>query len=469
MIRKLLTSILCLLMALSLPLCSLAATQTTLTLIPGDDMAKEQIVKELADALAIQATYDDEAGALSILVSGESVLTIALRVAEDGLFAQSAILGEKPVYLSIEDIQALLKSVMEQSGADSAQIGQMFPALPTAELGSIAEAKTGSLSKEDAIAQIKESFKDDPVFAEMITDVIERTVETDGVYESELHDTATKKIELTITSADYVKMCDSNFMRKTMTSVVDQQFATLSDEEKAAKVDEMLEQVKKVYTDINLNVPIVVYTADMGETLVAMNVEAVADGTVDSTVTENGETKTTTTPVNTKAPMSYYRLTKDGTVTHSASMNVLNDDKSVCTIEGKLDRFSDGTDSGIIGMLADSQEFVLTYSKAVVDGARNREVSVYTRSDATSILEPAASDRPLISIRLESKDVDDALLAAVKAATPETSVEALRLEGDEAETFLGALTTNAMQALYAALSKMPPSVLELIGSFAQPK
>lgn len=93
MIRKWLTTLLCLLLSLALPLCALADTQHTVQVIPGDDMASVDGVKDLCDALAVKVTTNDKAGALTLNLSGTDVLNVKLTADENGLYVQSELLG----------------------------------------------------------------------------------------------------------------------------------------------------------------------------------------------------------------------------------------------------------------------------------------------------------------------------------------------------------------------------------------
>ena len=67
MLRKLLSSILCVLLAVMLPLCAFAATEGTLTIIPGDELASNTMIKDLCDALAFKGIVDLENNAGSFV------------------------------------------------------------------------------------------------------------------------------------------------------------------------------------------------------------------------------------------------------------------------------------------------------------------------------------------------------------------------------------------------------------------
>lgn len=62
MTRKLITTLLCLVLAVALPLAALADTRHTLTLIPGDDLSAVPAIADLCDALSLTLTKGEKSG-----------------------------------------------------------------------------------------------------------------------------------------------------------------------------------------------------------------------------------------------------------------------------------------------------------------------------------------------------------------------------------------------------------------------
>lgn len=71
MTRKLITTLLCLVLAVALPLAALADTRHTLTLIPGDDLSAVPAIADLCDALSLTLTKGEKSGGLTLSVGGE--------------------------------------------------------------------------------------------------------------------------------------------------------------------------------------------------------------------------------------------------------------------------------------------------------------------------------------------------------------------------------------------------------------
>ena len=78
MTRKLITTLLCLVLAVALPLAALADTRHTLTLIPGDDLSAVPAIADLCDALSLTLTKGEKSGGLTLSVGGEDIATVAL-------------------------------------------------------------------------------------------------------------------------------------------------------------------------------------------------------------------------------------------------------------------------------------------------------------------------------------------------------------------------------------------------------
>lgn len=93
MTRKLITTLLCLVLAVALPLAALADTRHTLTLIPGDDLSAVPAIADLCDALSLTLTKGEKSGGLTLSVGGEDIATVALGADSTGLYVQSRCWG----------------------------------------------------------------------------------------------------------------------------------------------------------------------------------------------------------------------------------------------------------------------------------------------------------------------------------------------------------------------------------------
>ena len=103
MTRKLITTLLCLVLAVALPLAALADTRHTLTLIPGDDLSAVPAIADLCDALSLTLTKGEKSGGLTLSVGGEDIATVALGADSNGVYVESTLLGDDVYYVNWDD------------------------------------------------------------------------------------------------------------------------------------------------------------------------------------------------------------------------------------------------------------------------------------------------------------------------------------------------------------------------------
>ena len=121
MIRKLITTILCLTLAAALPLAALADTQHTLEIVPGDEIAALSPAGDFCEALGLTFTRGEKSAALTLSISDTPIATVALGVDMDALYVQSSLLGDDVFYVGWEDgfdfLEDLFKAALEGQAA----------------------------------------------------------------------------------------------------------------------------------------------------------------------------------------------------------------------------------------------------------------------------------------------------------------------------------------------------------------
>lgn len=462
MIRKILTAILCLAMALALPLASLAATETTVSVAPGSAYSSIPMLNDLLDALSLSFVSDEDAtaGSFSLRISGQDALTIAARVDKDALYIDNVILGDDPVCLPFSDIEKLFKEAMKASGMDEAAFASLEEALsgimsgkPVNRLG-LRELK--GLSFTEKMEQLKTVFAADSAMVAYIDDIQQRMKVTDGVYTSHDHDVASQKWELTITKDDYMKLFETDYVKSAFRF-----FARASGGE--FEVDELLDAMNDAMKDVDINAQTTMYTYDKGKVLVSFETTVAVTGTVDSVKEIDGSMTTTKQAVNTETAMAYNRLTSKGVTSHLGTMTMMNDGEQMMTARFKMDE-SDENAKGTLGMLVDGTEMNVGYEQTLADDVTTREISLYMRENATSLLEPAAYESPIFTVKVENKPNDGSGLQKVLNATVGSSIQPLIMGQDEMQTYLSGLLTRAQQTLFNIISMLPESVVQNLGT-----
>ena len=166
----------------------------------------------------------------------------------------------------------------------------------------------------------------------------------------------------------------------------------------------------------------------------------------------------------TEADLAFVLTEEDGSYTLDGAMNEVDDgkEKPILTVKGVL-TVADGKADGWLALLADETQITFTYAASVEGDSTDRVMALYVRENAVALTELAASERPLFSLRLKTtENADDSALKAIEAATAETALQPLQMSDEDCTAYITSISTNATQVLYAVLSKLPSSVIELM-------
>ena len=486
--NKLLAVLLALLLCALLPLGALAATEYSFQLIPGDDMASVDAVKDLFDALTVRFLKGETSGMLTLSLSGEDVFSAAARMTGDGLYLDSAILGDKPVYASAEDIgQVLTQLASADETMDAETVSQIKPMIAQlfSQAGMMSELKgtalaepsvtlpTEIVSNEELRAQLQKAFADDEVMADYVLGILDRAEITEGSFTSDAHDPATQSMKITLNKDDVAKLQSSSTVQKMLTNS-----GSMTEEEAAAELKKAMDNMEK------MDVVMTLYADDSHLVALEMTMDSAMNVTDD-----DGETEKESVQMN----AAYNRLTKDGVVNHSATMMLGEDGETEAdlafvltakdgsyTLDGAMNEVDDGKEEpmltvkgvfssvdgksdGWLAMLADETQLTVTCSGSAEGDQTERLISAYVRENAVAITELAASERPLFSLRmLTAENADDSALKTVESATAESALQPLQMSDEECTDYITSISTNATQVLYTVLSKLPSSVIELL-------
>ena len=320
---KLLAVLLALLLCAMLPLSALAATEYSVQLIPGDDMASVPAVKDLCDALTLRLLQGENSGMLTLNLSGEDVFSAAARVTGDGLYLDSAILGDKPVYASAEDIgQVLTQLASAEEGMTQETLNQIKPMIAHlfSQAGMMSELKgmaladpsvtpPAELKSDELREQLQKLYGDDPAMLDYVLGILDRAEITEGSFTSDAHDPATQSIKITLTKDDVAKLQSSSTVQKILTNS-----DSMTGEEAAAELKKAMDNMEK------MDVVMTLYADDSHLVALEMTMDSAMTVTDDDGETERESVQMTA---------AYNRLTKDGVVNHSATMMLGEDGKEV--------------------------------------------------------------------------------------------------------------------------------------------
>lgn len=466
MIRKWMSVLLALMLAVMMPVCAMAeALQHTLTIVPGDFIAAEPAIADLLDVLAITVTPGEKSGALTLTLGDTDIVTAALGADTTALYAYSnELLGETVVHVTWDDAFELIKGLvamqMYNENVDTAGIESIMSQIDLykqqliAAIGGEIQVNTGMVSKEEAMAQLGEVLGDYPEMMAWAEELYGKLTPEEGAFTSELRDTADQKYSLTMTEEDILKLMDTDYVEYTIQSQMLQTNPDLDGDTLAKETEEALQEAREELEKLDMEITADVYTLDAGATLVGLD--------MDMSIVNKDDVDT-----EGKITMDYERLTTEAGVSYKGAMLMNADETDI--VEMKLDAMCgvDGVTKGLFGLLSDGEEFVVQFGSEKAEAETVSFASLYMRSDATAILEPAASDRPLITFNVLSQPADHAVLAAIGAADASTSVDILKLSEEEMQAFGNNVSSRAMQVLFTAMSKLPTSTLSLFMGEAQ--
>ena len=459
MIRKWTLTLLSLMLALMLPFGALADTQHTLSIIPGELLASEQAIADLLDVIDLRVTGGERSGALTVLMNDQALVTLGLTADTTALYVASEVLGTDVLYVTWDDAFAmltdLLKASLAESGADNVSIQALESSMAEAKQSIVSAIATGVQMQpqvaapatfEESLAVIEQMFPNDPGMVKYITSLYEDMIIEDGSFADENRDTADQKYRMTMDEADLIAVCDTAYMRSMMMEVLAVEEPEATEEELSKAVDELIAEVKKLYEESGFEMIMDVYSLDAGQTVVG--VDMLMNMSVEGTTMQ--------------MDAAYDRLTDEEGASHKANAAMSVDGENV-EVVFDLYRSNSGKSEGMLGMLAAGEEIIIAYdAENVTADSRVRNAALYMRSGATAILEPAAADRPVISVVVKTEPAPEATLAALEKANADNSVDVLKLSDEQMQTLTNTVMTNGMQLLYTALGQLPTSTLNLL-------
>lgn len=493
---------------------------TTLTFEPGTTLAADQAVADMSAATAIRLMkLSGGYGGFALSLQGEDVLTAIGKLDPTGLYVQNSVLGDKPVYFSWQDLSATISDAMRQNGTDEASIQQFTQGF---EQGIAAVAAGGMPMQSDTAmteAEIKQkiiaSMGGDESFVNWINGIEAKKVTSQGEFTLGESDTADTKTEYLITKDDLTAMMDLPYIQQQMAKQIKQKDASLTDEQVTAQVADAVEQSKAKIAESNVQIPITVYTKGEDD-LVALEAKlsglftqsepdtatvnvSTDTATVTATTDATAATATAATPAapaQVDVDLQLTRKTLDSGKLTTFKMNAAKDAAMVFDMIGTLtaddkaaagtlsvmndasvkvlqmDLSADYADAKNIGgalqvTVNDGQTqsaFVVGLKQAVADTTIDTALSLSSGKSVDEIL--ANADTALLgTLKIATLIQEDSgTFAALKEVSADTSLEPLKMTGEELAAYGTKIQNNAGLLMFTILGKLPQSVATLFTS-----
>ncbi len=491
MFRKILVSVLCLMLVLAAPLSSLAATDIALKVVPGTELAAaDQNVATILNSLVLHIITEDDSFMLEIDSDKGEIASAALRADETGVYVASPFLGDRTLYFTLEEISALMVNVMRESGVDEATIAEFEQSMAqaSAQPQQAQQPTAASLFENDGDLNddyAEDMYANDPVMQQFVKNVEEKMVVTNGNFTDPAFNPADTKTEVVLTSEDIIFVLDSETLKESYASAAQSAGMT---------TDEMIAMMKDMFSQLDTNITVVTYTN--GDELCAMQMNMTMKGDVTLEMTDNaGNTSTETATFDTVMDLTANVLTTgevenmsiNAVIVDNADasiqpislvMNIAVDeendacafdgtvaegDEAVLLFQGDFAEVENDVLKGWVALLVEGDQVTFTVSGTEEDGMINGLVSLYVRSDCTAIVEPSWSDSAIISFSLEMKEIETpALLQKLNNAIPATSVQLLQMDEAALTEEINGITVDANSALFTALGNLPNELISLL-------
>lgn len=458
MIRKWTAILLTLMLAFMLPLAAFAHTQHALSVELGDMLAGEPAVDELLKVLSLKVASGEKGGALTLALDGVDIATIGLGLDETALYAYSSeLLGDDVLSVNLDDAFLFLKGMIaaEMAEEEIPGLGDLldqldeFKAQLQLALKNGVQVNTGVVSREESMAQVQQMLGDYPEMLAWIEGIYDRLIPENGEFAAEGRDTADQKYSLSLTNTDFLALMDTDYIHSILEKQIQAQDSTLDAAALKEATDSAIAEAKASFAEMVMVVDTNVYTLDEGKTTVGfdLSMSLIPEDVVDEHL---------------MMTMNYARLTTEAGKSHKADFWMGDDVNEALSM--KLDSVcaTDGSCKGMVGLLASGEEVVFQFGSEEKADATESFASVFLRSNATAILEPAASDRPLITFRVSSCEVDSAAVDKLDNASLENSVDIMKMSSEQMEALVSGISGRAMQVAFTAMSKLPTSVLNLL-------
>lgn len=478
MFRKILASVLCLMLALAMPLTSLAATDVTVRIIPGAELASvNEAVGPALNSLFLHMIAEGDSAVFALESDKGTVVDAAVRGDNTGFYVSSPLLGDRTLYFTMEDIAAFMGEMMKQSGASEAEIAEFQQAM--------AQMAAPNMATMQAAEVDEDALMNDPAMKQFMETIEKKMVVTEGSFTDAAHNPATTKTEVVMDSNDLLLVLDTQMMKEIYAQMA---------ESANMDADQLMKTVKDYFTQLDMTYNIVSYTNE--DDLCALTMDMVMKGEVTLEVTDK-DGKTTSDKANfdmlmdmdvnvlTEGELDTIAIVANMTNNGSGSdelknavmnMNIAaNDEADTVALVGdvtiddkKVDfqgAFAEGENDAVKGwlaVLAGGDQITFMVQAAEENDVQNVLVSLMVRQDATAIVEPSWSDAPMVSVAVQVKDAETpAALTALNAATPDTSMQLLKMSQEELQKEIEAISTDAMSALFAGLANLPAELMSL--------
>ena len=427
-------------------------TVTTITLKLGAQLEVEDVVNQVLDSAAIRIhTMPEGYGAFAVSLNDVDALKSLFKLEESGLYVQSDILGQTPLFFSWEDLQAFILEQLE-ANADMLEANGML------NLDMVRAMLDGSLTEE----QFLEMMGIDEAFMIFVSDIAASQTTETGLFSVNGSDIANLKTTITVTSDDMTRAVDLPFVRKfilqqtmginmeySMEDLVSQETLgtnmEYSQEEIDQEIDAALAEIKQAIVENNLTASFTVYTADDAFVAFVFDMSGASEesaGNISATITkttvESAEFYQLSVVINDDGDEfmnQYGSLYTDDDFVSAKYTFYTEPDEPAFTAALNCDTSLPGHLTGDLAFtMYDSydggeESAFIVFDQNIADSVTDTAIDLFIGGSVDDIKASMAASQ-LITVNIHTVlQEDSGFFAALQNASPETSVQLLQMTG----------------------------------------
>lgn len=450
MMKKRWISFLCLLLAVVLPMTSLASTmEHTLTITPGDALIPHlQGIESLFDALkvSILSNAEDVSGALVLSLDDTEVLKVAARPNRTGLFAQSDAVSEQAVFVTWEDAIGLLEANTYPTWETMQMLAMVKKLLGEARNGNLETLVLGAGQKAlQKVGPVMQTIAEDAELHELLASICVSKEVHEASANALNRDMGDTVISVHITTVDCMRFLELDTAKAIIAAALSE-FVAPDDLDRYANILIMMAKRQIETMKIDLKVEAV---TSMGR-IVSMNASSKIADQYDSYV---------------EFSANYDRATTIDGFNHICTLNI--DSGGYVYIPYIQMRFEmmdykDDKVDGVYYMVCDGVQAALAFGKTATNDVVDYTLDAYVRDKVSVVSALYDFETPVVSLRLTSKPVITPALDGIKQSVGKNSIQILRLSETELSEFTENAIVNATHAALIALSHIPNDIIRLV-------
>ncbi|HPJ01590.1 MAG TPA: hypothetical protein PKU80_01985 [Candidatus Limiplasma sp.] len=458
-------------------------TVTTLSLKAGPLLAEPVEVGQILDTASIRIhTMPDGYGAFVLTLNNIDTLQSLFKAEQDGVYVQSGIFGQTPLYFSWEDISTFITQQMEAYAENQ---GLDMQAMNVAAEMESYQAMMNSAMTDGTMTdeQMYEMMGLDEDLLAYIDDIDAKKVIESGTFAINGSDEADQKIMIVMTTEDIARVLDLQMVRDQMAGQLMANDEALSQEDVDNQVAEMVAEAKSELMDSNLQVNVTVYTKNDELVAFVFNMNGEMSG-------YEGEA----TPIGIDATLT--RTTIDEAKYYQFSTTVMQNGESMEIQTGSLymseafvsgeyvlyespdepafkasfncdKKNADHTNAEVSFTVYDNyagneQSAYLTIDQQKAENVTDTEIALYVGGTVDSI-KSALDETGLITLKVNTvTQPDSGFFEALTDVSPDTSVQLLQMTDEELESYMLTLQRGLTMTVLNIIDNLPPELSESV-------